>query len=867
MRLRSITLSDVRQFTSPVQVTGITDGLNVLSAANESGKSTLFDAIQAMFFTPHRSAKIAPLRPSVGGNPEISVHLEHDGSLLSLHKRWGRGALAEVSRDGRLIAKGDEAEAFIAALTRSADDGGPAGLLWVRQGLTALDEGSTKELKAAQTARRDLMSSVTGEFEALTGGKRMDRALARARDEYDQLMTQRGPKANGPLDVAVKHLERLDKLHTELSAKALHLRELLDQRRIKRRALADLSDPVEAQDRADRLVKAKAAFEAADRHAEALRSLESLVQSAEMARNAAGQQHDARQKAEAGAIRLTQHLTKAEAAAQHAKQAAQVADNALKSATQNAQAAQLSRRNIDTRLQAALRAAARQAQTARHAELQRALEAAQHLSNTLPNLQNAAEKGPDAKALNAIDDAQRALQVAEGLASAAAPHLTLDYDSLQTPRAMQDGKPLVETTAVPETTTIHLPGYGRLTIDPGRGAVDPAKLAKARDHLADLLQRSGLTSADLARSAARQRVEAQSRLRDALADLKRLAPDGIDALRLEIERIAPSEADTQAEDPETAQSAANDAARICDEADLAVEAARARRDLATQQDVRATTERDSLRHRLAEAVETRDALPDAAALAKAASEAETTWQALKTRQAELSIDAPDLATCRATLDRAQDVVQRAEADRVQLNLALAKLDTLIEADAGNGIDEDLADISLQRNAAQATVDAQTHEVAVLKTLIAALETAQSSARDRYFAPVLAELRPMLRMLWPDAELQFDGDSLLPSALLRDGHAEDIGTLSGGTREQIALLVRLAFAQLLAKSGQHAPVILDDALVYTDDDRIEQMFTALHAQSNDLQVLVLSCRTKAMRALGGRQLTIEPMPITFDSKRF
>ena len=35
-----------------------------------------------------------------------------------------------------------------------------------------------------------------------------------------------------------------------------------------------------------------------------------------------------------------------------------------------------------------------------------------------------------------------------------------------------------------------------------------------------------------------------------------------------------------------------------------------------------------------------------------------------------------------------------------------------------------------------------------------------------------------------------------------------------------------------------PVILDDALVFTDDDRIERMFDALHRQADDLQIIVL-----------------------------
>ena len=55
MKLTAITLNDVRRFTSPVRVTGIGAGLNVMSAPNEEGKSTLFDALQALFFQSYRS--------------------------------------------------------------------------------------------------------------------------------------------------------------------------------------------------------------------------------------------------------------------------------------------------------------------------------------------------------------------------------------------------------------------------------------------------------------------------------------------------------------------------------------------------------------------------------------------------------------------------------------------------------------------------------------------------------------------------------------------------------------------------------------------------------------------------------------------
>ena len=55
-----------------------------------------------------------------------------------------------------------------------------------------------------------------------------------------------------------------------------------------------------------------------------------------------------------------------------------------------------------------------------------------------------------------------------------------------------------------------------------------------------------------------------------------------------------------------------------------------------------------------------------------------------------------------------------------------------------------------------------------------------------------------------------------------------------------------------------PGAWDDALVYSDDERIERMFDALHAQASDLQILVFSCRNRTLRQLGGHALKFEPV---------
>ena len=188
MKLRSISLSNVRRFAgNSACLDGFGDGLNIVAAANEAGKSTFFDALQALFFVPARSggAEVRALRPYAGGAPEVAAEVELGGARYQIAKRWLTRAFAQVAElpSGRVITRDDEAERWIR--DRIAGDG-PAELLWVRQGMLALEpEGRTPSEKAEQdrllSIRRDLLSSVASELAAITGGRRMDAIAAHLR--------------------------------------------------------------------------------------------------------------------------------------------------------------------------------------------------------------------------------------------------------------------------------------------------------------------------------------------------------------------------------------------------------------------------------------------------------------------------------------------------------------------------------------------------------------------------------------------------------------------------------------------------------------------------------------------------------------
>ena len=111
------------------------------------------------------------------------------------------------------------------------------------------------------------------------------------------------------------------------------------------------------------------------------------------------------------------------------------------------------------------------------------------------------------------------------------------------------------------------------------------------------------------------------------------------------------------------------------------------------------------------------------------------------------------------------------------------------------------------------------------------------------APVRRRVQPYLNLLMPGSELILGDDDLSISHLRRGGKDEPFESLSVGTREQLAVLTRLAFADLLREQGHSTAVVLDDALVYADDQRFESMLYALRRAAQHQQILVLTCRER------------------------
>jgi uncharacterized protein YhaN len=134
------------------------------------------------------------------------------------------------------------------------------------------------------------------------------------------------------------------------------------------------------------------------------------------------------------------------------------------------------------------------------------------------------------------------------------------------------------------------------------------------------------------------------------------------------------------------------------------------------------------------------------------------------------------------------------------------------------------------------------------------DAAEESSRT-FLAPVTARAGRYIQQLLPGSGLSFN-EELGLSGLTRAGIDESCGGLSRGTQEQLAILTRLAFADLLLEDGAPISLILDDPLVYSDDARLEVMTDILQEASKRMQVILLTCRSKAFRHVDANKIALK-----------
>ena len=876
MKLRAIRLTNVRKFSGvSAEIADIADGVTVVTAPNEAGKSTFLAALSAFVFSDHKSraAEIRGLRPHSGGAVEIEIAFEtEDGARWRAWKRFLSRPEAGVvdAETGRLVARDDEAEAWLAR--RMGIEGrAPAGLLWVRQGDVDLEPaGSGGREKSAREslrgARQDLMSAIGGQIDAVTGGARMDRIMRDCEARLSEILTPTGlPRTGGPLAGALARLSEARGLRDRLAAQVAETSRAVEARARLRAKLAAALD-TEATRKLDCEITDARARLAGAQSARALRdAADTEIANAREARAARREAAERRRDLGASLAQAQEALDKAQARHGKARAALEDARAACEAQETTLETASGERRALEARLSRARRREAARHEADRLQAMRDTLTRAEAALGEVSAAQARLETDlPDDAALDAVEAAAERYRAARIDREASAPVIEARYNA-DTRIGLADG--VLDPDApmpVLSETILELPGIGNLTIRPAAGEEGDVDARCLRD-LEEALAGAGIGDVEAARAARAARAEAQARKMQAEATVAALAPSGLAALRAQVEALAAEigaaedlgedEAHAVLETACTEARDAEDAARdVLSGRHAARESARAEMAGAEAELAAAGQACDTLRAQ-------RDAGPGIAETEAAVARAEARVSEALAARDNLGHDDIDLAGYAAEVGDLERARAAAEEVVSGLRTEIAQIEGTIRARAEDDVEARLSEIGSEIEALEAEIAEHRHRAAVLTHLRDTLAEARRAARDAYFQPVRDELAPLLAHVHGISGIEIDDAAILPAQVTRDGVTESVESLSDGAREQIAILTRLAFARLAVRSGGHVPVILDDALVYADDVRIARMFEALSSLGPAQQILVLSCRSAAMGELDGARREIVTLPDT------
>ena len=892
MKIRSLRIEHFRKFTDPIILTDIADGVNVLAEGNEFGKSTLLAAIRGVLFERHvsKAANVASMQHWTNKtSPTVELEFELSSGRYKIEKRFlHKEPYARLTMPNGTIHHGEAAEEHLQHILNFTQAGktgskpenvGMWAALWVTQ------RDSADQADLSDSARQTIHGCLEDEVGALAGGTRGKMLLADVRADLAKIRNGLGKPA-GRYKQTIEELEHANEELSETQGRQQRLvqdvRSLQNARRKRADALAageeERTDTLLAEAGQKRDVAQR--FEEQERTAAATLSLyESRV--ADVVR-------DVDSRAE---------LLSRIAAAEDALTLLADQETAAFEAYHEAELALTQQRELVAALSDDYDQAAAGARTARtvvdlattSANLvtlnERLMlgEAAQTKVNALTaKLASASISEADLTNVRSLD---KKLRQTQAVLEAQATQLSFVLLPDAIARVKVNGQhPSNGTIAIIEDASIAIEGLGDIKIQPGikdRETLLARQASEARA-LRNALQSISADDIEHAEAllATRQQCEReleQTRLEVAThtpADSAQKLKAGLESLRNHIAVLSTALQEGMSAAgisvlPELAMASEALRKAVKEESDASSKLAIARapiadlerehsgllrlhaqaesqKEAAVEEQQRRTRERDRLL--LQETPET---------LAERLKTANVALLAQRGVVEEMQKNRPEetVAGMDARIARYQKAKQMYADDRQQTSQDIAILESRIEREEGVGIEEQVSSAQRLVEYLEATCQRFVREIKVLELLLESLETAERAAKERYLAPIVRRVTPYLQTLFPGAAISCD-DEFKITGIVRDSQqSESFTGLSGGTQEQIAVLTRLAFADVLKEGGQPAMVILDDALVYSDPERMERMFDLISRSATRTQILIFTCRREIFARLGGHRLNV------------
>lgn len=831
-------------------------GVVVVCGANEIGKSSMIEALDLLLESRDRSTKkevkqVKPTHSDVGS--EVSSEISCGPYRFVYRKRFHKKCETELTviTPYREQLTGDEAHERVRAMLAETVDSD----LWHAQRVLQSASTAAVDLSGCDALSRAL-DVAAGDSGGLCGTEPL--LIERIDAEYGRYFTPTG-RPTGQWAAAIARLADAEAALAECAAAVAEVDERVSRHAVLTEQVADFS-----QRRIAAGPRVAAAQEAAERIAELTaqhREAQLVAAAAEATSAAAAAAHTGRAQllaeidTRAGAVAETEAQAHQAAAAHSAARAeAEACDATLQQATQVL--ADLQRR-VDAARQAVDRLADREeadrlsTRLAKADAIERDRERICAELSTIVLTEESLRRIEDAcAAVDRIGDQLASTSAAIEFTAAADIHLVVGGERI----SLSAGQSW-SITAV-GSTSVEVPDVLTARVTPGAATLDiHAKHDAAQQEMSAALEAGEVADLAAARSADQRRRELQStrdQLNATLAGLR--GDEQIDEMRSRLAQL-------RAEHPADPRLGGTD-----------IVAARAELEAAQQGHAAASTDCEARRQAATTA---------ATALAELSTRATILQNTVGVQRAELQAAAGRLAAERASasdeeLASSADSTARAEKaaeqrvselagaldaaspDAVAAELAEAtkEAESLQERyeDAARALREITIELSVfgsegrqgKLDAAEterehaATEHSQIGGRARAAQLLRSVMTRhRDTTRKRYVEPYRAELQRLGRPVFgPSFEVDIDSDLCIRSRTL-NGITVPYESLSGGAKEQLGILARLAGAALVAKEDA-VPVVVDDALGFTDPDRLAKMGQLFDTVGTHGQVIVLTC---------------------------
>jgi AAA ATPase domain len=844
-------------------------GVVVISGANEIGKSSMIEALDLLLTVKDRSTKkevkaVKPTHADVGA--EVTAEISTGPYRFVYRKRFHKRAETELSilAPRREQLTGDEAHDRVQAILSETVD----TALWAAQRVLQASATAPVDLSGCDALSRalDVAAGASGDTDGMSGDA--DPLLIdRIELEYLSYFTPTG-RPTGEWAAAAGRLRAADQEVARSAEAVAEVEQAVLRHATLTASLAESGEQVTAaQVRAYTAQQAAAAVQQLIQERDTARVLAAAATATHTASAAAVNERrrlraaiDERSRSAAelvtGAAESSQTHAVARQAAEAAQAAAEVAGVTAETAANAVEAARtelaaLAARDEAARLTAQL--AKLDVAAAELADVDRELT-----GNTLTDA-----------LMREIESAALAVERAAGQAELASARIELV--------ALADvqlwvGDETVELAAgqdwsagVGTPTDVELPGLLRARVVPGVDALDThAKLTAAELILRDTLRRAGVDTLAEAREKDSRRRElrsAQGRLQATIGALA--GDDTVEQLRARHAELTAGQPDIDG-DAETARVALKSARAAHRAASENAEAQRALAATAISTCNEAAVTASVLREKLAAAQselqaanarlasERQIATDDELGLAAEADAERSARATAEVARLDAELGAAHPEAVATELDSATRRLQGLLRDRDAAAAALTELTAALKLYGTQGRKGMLDAAHAEREHAHGEYLRIQRRAAAAQTLRSVMKRHRESARRRYVEPFRGEIERLGRIVFgADFEVDIDTDLTIRSRTL-DGRTVDYESLSGGAKEQIGIVARLACASLVAKEDT-VPVVIDDALGFTDPDRLTRMSAVFDSVGGDGQVIVLTCSPDRYAGIGDARL--------------